>query len=62
MATSNGGGSWGAVYTAPSGTSITYVGFTTTTQGVAIATAAGSPAGTLLMTRNAGESWGAVAI
>jgi hypothetical protein len=62
VATFNGGGSWGTVYTGGSGTTIAYVGFTTTTQGVAIATAAGSAVGTLLMTRNGGESWVAVTI
>ena len=39
------------VYSGATGTSIAYVGFTTTTQGVAIATATGSASGTLLMTR-----------
>ncbi|MGA9112954.1 MAG: YCF48-related protein, partial [Candidatus Dormiibacterota bacterium] len=62
VATFNGGGSWVPVYSGPSGTSIAYVGFTTTTQGVAIATAAGSAAGTLLMTRNGGANWAAVTI
>jgi hypothetical protein len=50
------------VYTGGSGTTIAYVGFTTTTQGVAIATATGSAAGALLMTRNGGESWAPVTI
>lgn len=62
VATFNGGGSWAPVYTGASGASIAYVGFTTTTQGVAIATAPGSAAGTLLMTRNGGASWAVVII
>jgi hypothetical protein len=62
VTTFNGGGSWGTVYTGGSGTTIAYVGFTTTTQGVAIATATGSAAGALLMTRNGGESWAPVTI
>jgi len=62
VATFNGGGSWAPVYSGATGTSIAYVGFTTTTQGVAIATAIGTASGTLLMTRNGGESWAAVTI
>ncbi|MGD1034240.1 MAG: hypothetical protein ABR977_07395 [Candidatus Dormibacteria bacterium] len=62
VATFNGGGSWGTVYAGGSGSTIAYVGFTTTTQGVAIATASGSDTGTLLMTRNGGESWAVVTI
>jgi hypothetical protein len=50
------------VYAGGSGSTIAYVGFTTTTQGVAIATASGSDTGTLLMTRNGGESWAVVTI
>ena len=61
VATFNGGGSWATVYAGGSGTTIAYVGFTTPTQGVAIATA-GSAAGSLLMTRNGGESWALVTI
>jgi hypothetical protein len=51
----DGGHTWQTVYTARPGTTCTYLGFTTLTQGVAIeSTATGSE---LLMTRDGGHTW-----
>jgi photosystem II stability/assembly factor-like uncharacterized protein len=62
VATFDGGGSWSSVYTGGAGTSITYVGFTTSTQGVAIAASTASLPGTLLMTHDGGHTWAPVTI
>jgi hypothetical protein len=62
VATFNGGGSWGTVYTGVTNSYITYVGFTTTTQGVAINAASTTGPGTLLMTHDGGQTWTVVTI
>jgi hypothetical protein len=62
MGTFDEGGSWSTVYTGGASSSITYVGFTTTTQGVAIEASKSSPLGTLLMTRDGGHTWAPVTI
>lgn len=61
-ATFDGGRTWRAVYTAPSGSAVRVVGFTTATQGVAIVTNAttSSTPSTLLMTSDGGTSWSPV--
>ncbi|MFZ0167926.1 MAG: hypothetical protein WAL64_00730 [Candidatus Dormiibacterota bacterium] len=59
LATFNGGASWSNVYAAAGG--IAYLGFTTTSQGVAIEGSAG-PLGSLLMTFDGGHKWEAVAL
>jgi photosystem II stability/assembly factor-like uncharacterized protein len=62
VATFNGGGTWSAVYDSGAGPSIVYLGFTTTTQGVAIEASASSSLGSLLMTHDGGQTWVAVDI
>jgi hypothetical protein len=62
VATFNGGGSWATVFTGSGNTSISYLGFTTPTQGVAIEVSLTSSTGLLVMTRNGGTSWAAVTI
>jgi hypothetical protein len=61
VATFNSGGSWSTVYTASAGSSVVYTGFTTPSQGVAIATGSGG-VGSLVMTRNGGTTWAPVTI
>ena len=43
-------------------TSIAYVGFTTSTQGVAVEASLTSATGLLLMTRDGGHTWAAVTV
>jgi hypothetical protein len=62
VATFDGGGSWGTVFTSSGNAGITYVGFTTPTQGVAIEASATGLPGTLLVTRDGGHTWAAVTI
>ncbi|MGP8160465.1 MAG: hypothetical protein ACLQGJ_04490 [Candidatus Dormibacteria bacterium] len=62
VASFDGGGSWNPVYSGSAGTSITYVGFENTTQGVAVQASTSSPLGTLLMTDDGGHTWAVVAI
>jgi hypothetical protein len=62
VATFNGGGSWGTVFTGAGNTSISYVGFTTSTQGVAVEASLTSSTGPLLMTHDGGHTWAAVTI
>jgi hypothetical protein len=62
LASFDSGSTWSTAYSGVAGTSITYVGFTSTTQGVAIEASSASPLGTLLMTRNGGQAWAAVTI
>ena len=58
--TFNGGSTWTGVYSA--GGAISYLGFTTSSQGVAIQTAGSSSLGSLLMTTDGGHSWAPVII
>lgn len=62
MATFDGGVTWTTVYAAPTDTFMQYVGFETSTQGVAIASndAGTSPVGSLLMTLDGGHLWSPV--
>lgn len=60
-ATFDGGHTWATVYSAPAEHQVTYVGFTTASQGVAIVTG-GTTTSTLLMTRDGGTSWSAVTL
>lgn len=60
LATFNGGASWSKVYTGSGG--IQYVGFTTPSQGVAIAGNPTGNLGSLLMTVDGGHDWAAVPI
>ena len=62
VATFNGGGSWGTVFTGSGNTSISYIGFTTSSQGVAIEASLTSSTGLLVMTRDGGHTWAAVSI
>jgi hypothetical protein len=62
VATFNSGGSWATVFTGSGNTSISHLGFTTPTQGVAIEVSLTSSTGLLVMTRNGGASWAAVTI
>jgi hypothetical protein len=62
VATFDGGGSWGTVFTGSGNTSISYIGFTTSSQGVAIEASLTSSTGLLLMTRDGGHTWAAVTI
>jgi hypothetical protein len=62
VATFNGGGSWGTVFTGSGNTSISYIGFTTFSQGVAIEASLTSSTGLLMMTRDGGHTWAAVSI
>jgi hypothetical protein len=62
VATSNSGGSWATVFTGSSNTSISFVGFENTSQGVAIEASLASSTGLLLMTHNGGSSWAVVTI
>jgi len=62
VATFDGGGSWGTVFTGSGNTSIAYVGFTTSTQGVAVEASLTSATGLLLMTRDGGHTWAAVTV
>ncbi|MGO8686746.1 MAG: hypothetical protein ACLQT7_06100 [Candidatus Dormibacteria bacterium] len=62
VATFNGGGSWSTVFSGGASTTIAYVGFTTSSQGVAISAASGSSAGALLMTSDGGHAWGTVTV
>ncbi len=62
VATFNGGGSWGTVFTGAGNTSISYVGFTTSSQGVAVEASLTSSTGPLLMTHDGGHTWAAVTI
>ena len=58
--TFDGGSTWTGVYSA--GGAISYLGFTTSSQGVAIQTAGSSSLGSLLMTTDGGHSWAPVII
>ena len=62
VASFNGGGSWATVFTGSGNTSISYIGFTTPTQGVAIEASLTDSAGPLLMTHDGGHTWAAVTI
>ena len=62
VASFDGGGSWATVFTGSGNTSISYVGFTTPTQGAAIEASLTDSAGPLLMTRDGGHTWAAVTI
>jgi photosystem II stability/assembly factor-like uncharacterized protein len=62
VATFDGGGIWSTVYDSGSGPSIGYIGFTTTTQGVAIEASAFDSLGALLMTHDGGHTWAEVDI
>ena len=59
-ATFDGGHTWKTVYTPPTGQTVRFVGFTTASQGVAIA--GGASSSTLLMTRDGGTTWSAVTL
>lgn len=54
------GKTWSTVYRAPSNASISYVGFTTSSQGVAIQT--DGTTSRLLMTRDGGHTWSTVSL
>ena len=54
-ATFNGGSTWTSVYSGSG--AITYLGFTTSSQGVAVDAASGSNLGSLLMTTDGGHTW-----
>jgi len=58
-ATDNGGHTWKMVYSTPTATEVHVIGFTTASQGIAIATG-GTGASTLLMTHDAGSTWSPV--
>jgi photosystem II stability/assembly factor-like uncharacterized protein len=58
----DGGSTWGTPYAGAGSTSIDYVGFTTSTQGVAIEASPTSSTGLLVMTRDGGHTWAAVTI
>jgi photosystem II stability/assembly factor-like uncharacterized protein len=70
LATFDGGSTWTTVYIGPASQGIDYLGFTTTTQGVAIElespicnnSSCTSPAGSLLMTHDGGHEWAPVPI
>ena len=70
LATFDGGSTWTTVYMGPASQGIDYLGFTTTTQGVAIElespicsnSGCTSPAGSLLMTHDGGHEWAPVPI
>jgi photosystem II stability/assembly factor-like uncharacterized protein len=70
LATFDGGSTWTTVYMGPASQGIDYLGFTTTTQGVAIelespicsTSGCTSPAGSLLMTHDGGHEWAPVPI
>jgi hypothetical protein len=62
VATFNGGGSWGTVFTGAGNTSISYVGYTTSTQGMAVEVSLTSGTGPVLMTHDGGHTWAAVTI
>ncbi|MGH7640872.1 MAG: WD40/YVTN/BNR-like repeat-containing protein [Candidatus Dormibacteria bacterium] len=64
LATFDGGATWTTVYTAPADTGVAYVGFETSTQGVAIASddAGATTVGALLITFDGGHSWSPVAL
>jgi photosystem II stability/assembly factor-like uncharacterized protein len=70
LATFDGGSTWTTVYIGPASQGIDYLGFTTTTQGVAIElespicsnSGCTSPAGSLLMTHDGGHEWAPVPI
>lgn len=59
-ATFDGGHTWTTVSTLAAGQTIRFVGFTTATQGIAIAS--GFDGSTLLMTRDGGSSWNVVVL
>ncbi len=54
-ATFNGGSTWTGVFSGSG--AITYLGFTTSSQGVAVDAASGSNLGSLLMTTDGGHTW-----
>ncbi len=60
-ATFDGGHTWRTVYRAPGGLGVRVVGFTTASQGVAIATGAKATA-TLLMSHDGGATWSPVTL
>lgn len=62
VATFDRGQTWSVVHRSPSNAEVSYVGFTTSSQGVAIETAAGGTSSRLLMTRDGGHSWSAVTL
>ena len=57
LATFDGGTTWSTVYPGAATAMIDYVGFTTTSQGVAIEGTIVGPLGTLLMTMDGGHTW-----
>jgi photosystem II stability/assembly factor-like uncharacterized protein len=62
VASFDGGGSWATVFTGGGNTSISYIGFTTPTQGAAIEASLTDSTGPLLMTRDGGHTWAPVTI
>ena len=58
----DGGSTWGTTYTGAGSTSLDYVGFTTSSEGVAIEASLTSSTGLLVMTRDGGHTWAAVTI
>ncbi len=60
VSTFDGGGSWATVFTGSG--NISYLGFTTPTQGVAIDVPVTSSTGLLLMTHDGGHTWAAATI
>ena len=62
LASFDGGSTWSTTYAGAASTSLDHVGFTTSTQGVAIEASTTSSLGTLLMTRDGGHTWAAVTI
>jgi hypothetical protein len=60
VATFDGGRTWQTVYAANDQRGIIFVGFTTSTQGLAVASSADGSASTLLMTYDGGHTWSPV--
>lgn len=61
-ATADGGKTWRTVYSAPSGTEVQFVGFTTASQGVAVVEGGTTGPSMLLMTHDGGETWSPVTL